>query len=121
MQHCPPVVVIPRRSSSTFTKLYLVDCGEGTQERLREDGINFLRIEHIFISHLHGDHYLGLMGLISSMHLMGRQRNCTCHGPKELKEVIDVQLRASGTYLRYPLHVPRAVPESGVVVHAMST
>ena len=97
--------------------LYLVDCGEGTQERLRAAGINFLRIGHIFISHLHGDHYLGLQGLISSMHLMGRQQELHVYGPAMLKEIIDLQLRASTTYLRYSLVFHALVPESGVVVH----
>ena len=95
---------------------YLIDCGEGTQERLRAAGVNFQRIGHIFISHLHGDHYLGLMGLISSMHLMGRQADLHIYGPPELKEIIDVQLRASGTWLRYPMHMHATVPESGQVV-----
>lgn len=94
---------------------YLIDCGEGTQERLRAVGANFARIGHIFISHLHGDHYLGLMGLISSMHLMGRTRKLYVHGPQPLQEIIEVQLRASQTYLRYPLEFRPLVPESGFV------
>lgn len=97
---------------------YMVDCGEGTQERLRAIGFNFQRIGHIFISHLHGDHYLGLQGLISSMHLMGRQAPLHVFGPAELREIIGVQLRASSTYLRYPLHVHAVRHESGVEVHA---
>ncbi len=96
---------------------YLIDCGEGTQERMRMAGINFQRIGHIFISHLHGDHYLGLMGLISSMHLMGRQTELHIYGPPDLKAIIDLQLRASGTWLRYPMHFHALVPESGQVVH----
>jgi ribonuclease Z len=92
---------------------YLIDCGEGTQERLRAIGANFSRIGHVFISHLHGDHYLGLMGLISSMHLMGRTRELHVHGPEPLKEIIDVQLRASQTYLRYPLRFHFLEPVSG--------
>jgi ribonuclease Z len=95
--------------------LYMIDCGEGTQERLRMAGVNFQRIGHIFISHLHGDHYLGLMGLISSMHLMGRLTPLHVHGPPELKAVIDIQLRVSKTYLRYPLHVHALEPVSGTV------
>lgn len=98
--------------------LHLIDCGEGTQERIRVEGINFQRIGHIHISHMHGDHYLGLMGLISSMHLMGRQKELHVHGPEALKEVIDVQLRASGTYLRYPLHFHPLPHVSGHVVHS---
>ncbi|MEO8590762.1 MAG: ribonuclease Z [Flavobacteriales bacterium] len=95
--------------------LYLIDCGEGTQERLREQGVNFMRIGHIFISHLHGDHYLGLMGLVSSMHLMGRKKELHVHGPAELKQVIDLQLQVSGTYLRYPLRFHALRPESGLL------
>lgn len=97
---------------------YMIDCGEGTQERLRAIGFNFQRIGHIFISHLHGDHYLGLMGLISSMHLMGRQAPLHVHGPPELKEIIGLQLRASSTYLRFPMQVHAIRPESGTVLHA---
>ena len=96
--------------------LYLIDCGEGTQERLRSAGVVFNRIGHIFISHMHGDHYLGLMGLISSMHLMGRRTVLHVHGPRELKQVIDLQLRVSGTYLRYPLEFHALEPENGRVV-----
>lgn len=77
-----------------------------------------MEIDRIFISHMHGDHYLGLMGLISSMHLMGRKKELHVHGPKELKEVLDVQLRASGTYLRFPLEVHPVAQASGVVVVA---
>ena len=97
-------------------RLHLIDCGEGTQERLREAGVSFLRIGHIFISHMHGDHYLGLMGLISSMHLMGRRDPLQLFGPPELREVVDVQLRASGTYLRYPLRFTAVEPVSGKVL-----
>jgi ribonuclease Z len=99
-------------------RLYLVDCGEGTQERLRQAEVNFNKIGCIFISHMHGDHYLGLMGLLSSMHLNGRKEELLVFGPPALKEVIDVQLRASQTYLRYPLWVQALAHESGVLVHA---
>lgn len=97
---------------------YLIDCGEGTQERLRAQAFNFQRIGHIFISHLHGDHYLGLLGLISSMHLMGRQTPLHIFGPPELKAIIDIQLKASGTWLRYPLQVRSLTPENGTVIHS---
>jgi ribonuclease Z len=93
--------------------LYLLDCGEGTQERLRNAGTNFMRIGHVFISHLHGDHYLGLMGLISSMHLMGRTAKLHVHGPPDLQPIIDIQLRASQTYLRYPLEFHPIHPTNG--------
>ena len=99
-------------------RLHLVDCGEGTQERLRQAEVNFNRIGTVFISHMHGDHYLGLMGLLSSMHLNGRLSGLNVYGPPELREVIDVQLRASQTYLRYPLKVYALAHESGVCVYA---
>lgn len=85
-------------------KYYLVDCGEGTQVQLRKAKISFLKINHIFISHLHGDHYFGLVGLISSMHLLGRVGDLNIHAPKEIEEIINVQLRASYTQLRFKIN-----------------
>ncbi|PRD49154.1 ribonuclease Z [Sphingobacterium haloxyli] len=84
-------------------QLFLIDCGEGTQMQLFRYGIKGSRISHIFISHLHGDHYLGLVGLLSSQHLMGRQRELHLYGPPALKEIIDLQFKHSDTRLRYPL------------------
>lgn len=96
--------------------LFLVDCGEGTQERMRMLGVNFNRIGTVLISHLHGDHYLGLLGLLSTMHLLGRTAPLQVHGPGPLKEIIDVQLRASQTYLRYPLHFTPNPDGQGVII-----
>jgi len=84
-------------------KLFLIDCGEGTQVSLRRMHIHFQRIRHIFISHLHGDHFYGLIGLISSMHLLGRTKPLHVYGPPMLKEILDIQLLASLTTLLYPL------------------
>ncbi len=86
-------------------QLYLVDCGEGTQVQLIKYGIRSNRIKHIFISHLHGDHYLGLIGLISSMHLVGRRDELHIYAPPALKEIIDLNFLHSQTVLRYPLHI----------------
>lgn len=85
-------------------KLYLIDCGEGTQLRIRDQKIKFQRINHIFISHLHGDHYFGLPGLISSMHLLGRTNDLHVYGPPGLEEIIRAMLKASKTYLNYNLY-----------------
>jgi ribonuclease Z len=82
-------------------RFFLIDCGEATQIQLRRFKLKFQRINHIFISHLHGDHYLGLVGLISSMHLLGRTFDLHIYCPPELKEIIDVQLKHSQTYLKY--------------------
>ncbi len=84
-------------------KLFLIDCGEGTQVSLRRMHIHFQRIKHIFISHLHGDHFYGLIGLISSMHLLGRTKPLHVYGPPMLKEILDQQLQASLTTLLYTL------------------
>lgn len=84
-------------------RLYMIDCGEGTQLQLLKYGIKPSRIRGIFISHLHGDHYLGLVGLISSMHLNGRTEELMIFGPSPLKEIIDIHLKYSDTRLRYPL------------------
>ncbi len=82
---------------------YLIDCGEGTQLQMQLMGLKGNRINNIFISHLHGDHYLGLMGLISTYHLTGRRAPLTVYGPKGLNEIITIQLRYSETVLQYPL------------------
>lgn len=98
-------------------RLFLVDCGEGTQERMRMLGVNMARIARIFITHLHGDHFLGLMGVVSSMHLLGRLHPLDVHGPPGLKEVIDVHLRVSETHLRFPLHFHPLQHRTGALVH----
>lgn len=76
-------------------ELYLIDCGEGTQLQLNKFGIKRNKIKYIFISHLHGDHYLGLVGLLSSMHLNGRKDEIDIFGPPELKELIELHLKHS--------------------------
>jgi len=85
-------------------KFILIDCGEATQNQLLNFGLKANRIDHIFISHLHGDHYLGLVGLLSSLHLNGRTKPMDIFGPPELKEIIDLQFKHSQTFLRYPLN-----------------
>jgi ribonuclease Z len=97
-------------------RLLLIDCGEGTQERLRVAQVNMGRISAAFISHMHGDHYLGLMGLISSMHLMGRTTPFDVFGPAPLREVIELQLRVSGSYLRFPLQFHPTEHRNGALV-----
>lgn len=84
-------------------QLFLIDCGEGTQMQLFRYGIRSTKINHIFISHLHGDHYLGLVGLLSSQHLVGRQADLHLYGPAPLKEILDLQFKHSDTRLRYTL------------------
>lgn len=83
--------------------LFLIDCGEGTQVELRRNKIKFSRIKHIFISHLHGDHYFGLIGLISTFRLLTRETDLHIYGPKGLKEVITLQLKLSDSWTNYRL------------------
>jgi ribonuclease Z len=84
-------------------KLYLVDCAEGTQQQMLRFDVKASRIDYIFISHLHGDHYLGLVGLLSSMHLNGRSKPIKVFCPPPLKEIVDLQLRYSQTTLNYEI------------------
>ena len=84
--------------------LFLVDCGEGTQMQMAKYRIRRSRIHHIFISHLHGDHYFGLIGLITSMGLLGREHDLHLHAPAQLKEMIDLQLKVADTALPFKLH-----------------
>jgi len=81
--------------------MFLVDCGEGTQMELRRYKVRLQRIDRIFISHLHGDHYLGLVGYMSSLHLLGRKSDLHIYGPPELKSLIELNMRVSQTYLSY--------------------
>lgn len=84
-------------------RYFLIDCGEATQIQLRRFKARFQAIDHIFISHLHGDHFFGLPGLLSSMHLLGRKQALTVYGPPELKEVLDKINEVSETRLSYPV------------------
>jgi ribonuclease Z len=96
--------------------LLLLDCGEGTQMALRKFVPGIQRISHIFISHLHGDHFYGLVGLISSFHLLGRINPLHIYGVPELKEIIDLQLKHSRTELVYPLEFHEIDPDKAEII-----
>ncbi|MCH7411979.1 ribonuclease Z [Belliella sp. R4-6] len=81
----------------------LLDCGEGTQIQLRKFKTKYSRVDHIFISHLHGDHYYGLMGLLSTYHLHKRVKLLTIYGPAGLDEIITTNFKYSNTRLNFPL------------------
>ena len=84
--------------------IFLIDCGEGTQMQMTKYKIRRSKISHIFISHLHGDHYFGLIGLITSMGLLGRIQELNLYAPPPLKDLIDMQLKFADTQLPFPLH-----------------
>ena len=85
-------------------ELFLIDCGEGTQVQLRRNKIKFTKINHIFISHLHGDHFYGLIGLISTFTLLNRTSDLHVYGPKGIKEIILLQLRYANSFTGYNLY-----------------
>ena len=83
---------------------YLLDCGEGTQIQMINYKIRRSKISHIFISHLHGDHYFGLIGLITSFGLLNHQQELHVFGPAPLKEIMELQLKVAETKLPFELH-----------------
>lgn len=84
-------------------RLFLIDCGEAAQMQMRKFRIKFQRIDHIFISHLHGDHYLGLMGFLFTLHLLGRTKEMHIYANPLLQEIVEMQLRASNTKMLFPI------------------
>jgi ribonuclease Z len=97
--------------------LFLVDCGEGTQQQLARYRIRWSRINYIFISHLHGDHYFGLSGLLHSMGLLHREHELHLFAPAPLKEILDLQLKAADNQLPYELHFHPLEGEKLLVQH----
>lgn len=88
----------------TADSSYLIDCGEGTQLQIKKYKIKTGKINHIFISHLHGDHYFGLIGLLASLSLTGRTQPIHLYAPAALEQIINLQLSAAESELCYPLH-----------------
>jgi ribonuclease Z len=83
---------------------YLIDCGEGTQNQLLHFKLRPTRLKYIFITHLHGDHYFGLIGLISTLNMHRRTDDLWIFGPKGLAEIITIQLKYSDAWLNFKLH-----------------
>ncbi len=98
---------------------YLIDCGEGTQMQLRKYGVKMQRIKAIFISHMHGDHYFGLVGLLNSLHLLGRKMPLEIYAPEALEAIVQLQLDASGGRLQFPIqfHVLNAPDQGSTVIY----
>ena len=88
----------------TAEQSFLIDCGEGTQMQMIEYKIRNSKINHIFISHLHGDHYFGLIGLLTSMGLAGRKHELHLYATEILKDIIELQLKVASAHLPYELH-----------------
>lgn len=84
-------------------RFFLIDCGEGTQRQMRKHKVGFSKINHIFISHLHGDHFFGLIGLISTFGILNREKELHIYGPKGIKEVTNLQLKVSKSYSKFEI------------------
>jgi ribonuclease Z len=98
-------------------RMFLIDCGEGTQVQLRKNKLKFSKINHIFISHLHGDHFYGLVGLISTFMLLNRQTDLHVYGPKGIKEIVLLQLRYSNSYTGYNLYFHELESKESEIVY----
>lgn len=98
-------------------RMFLIDCGEGTQVQLRKHKIKFSKINHIFISHLHGDHFYGLIGLVSTFMLLNRTNDLHIYGPKGIKEVITMQLRLSNAWTNYGLYFHELESKESEVIY----
>ena len=94
----------------------LIDCGEGTQVQMQKHGVKWSKLNHIFISHLHGDHYFGLPGLINSMSLLGRLAPVHLYAPAAIMPMLQNILDLADTVLTYPLHFHPLPPGSGPLV-----
>lgn len=100
-----------------YDRYFLIDCGEGTQSQIRKFKLKLNRIQHIFISHLHGDHYFGLPGLLSSLHLLNQTQSVNIYCHKELKNLLEQIFTYSDTYLKFPLHFHFLNPEKEELVY----
>lgn len=98
-------------------RLFLIDCGEGTQVQLRKNKIKFSKINHIFISHLHGDHVFGLIGLISTFTLLGRTTDLSIYGPVGIKELIMMQLKLTSSWTNYSLHFHELASKESAIIY----
>lgn len=118
---CGSATPVGQRISSAFAlkkenEIFLIDCSEGTQMHLKRYGIRMQKISRIFISHLHGDHYFGLIGLLSSLHLFGRTEPLHVYGQLPLKNIIDIQMKAGNTDLSYPLYFHEIKAEEPAII-----
>jgi ribonuclease Z len=98
----------------TLDDTYLIDCGEGTQMQMAKYKIRRAKINRIFISHLHGDHYFGLIGLLTSMSLLGRTQDLHLYASKELEEIINRQFEVAAAKLSYNL-IFHPITEEGII------
>lgn len=97
-------------------RFFLIDCGEATQIQLRRFKVAWQKINHIFISHLHGDHIIGLPGLLSSMALLGRTKPLHIYGHAGLKEYLDFHTKLFGGRMEYPIEFHLNTPKEPTLI-----
>jgi ribonuclease Z len=100
---------------TVYGEVLLIDCGEGTQIQMQRFGLKWRSVHHIFISHLHGDHYFGLPGLLNSMSLLGRTAPLHLYAPAELMPIITAILEVADSVLAYPFFF-HALPDETAVI-----
>ncbi len=97
-------------------RFYLIDCGEGTQIQLRKFGVSLLKINHLFLSHLHGDHVFGIFGLLSTLELMGRKGAFTIYAPKDFDKILQFYLSSFSHSNSFPInHIQ--IPSETSIIH----
>ena len=96
---------------------FLIDCGEGTQFRLNKFGIKRGKLDNIFISHLHGDHYFGLIGLLTSFNLNWREHPLNIYGPEGLEEIMNVHFKHSKTQLKFQINYHVLVDDEPRIIY----
>lgn len=102
-------------------RLFLIDCGEGTQMQMRKAGISFLKIDTVLISHIHGDHIFGIFGLLSTMAMLGRTAVLNIYAPAEFRPVLDFFIASFGEGLRFGIDLHDIVTGEPVIVYETRT
>ena len=110
-----------RNPSAHYVRLdkhyFLIDCGEATQLQLTKYNLRLQKIKYVLISHLHGDHLYGLVGLISTFMLLNRQTDLHVYGPKGIKEIILLQLRYSNSFTGYNLYFHELTSKESEIIY----
>lgn len=98
-------------------RFFLIDCGEGTQVQLRKAKAKFSRINNIFISHMHGDHVFGLIGLLSSFQLLGRTTPINIYGPQGIKEFIEIQFKLTESFNTFKINFIELISKTPQLIY----
>ena len=98
-------------------RLFMIDCGEGAQIQLRKAGVSFLKIEHICLSHVHGDHIFGIFGLLSTMAMLGRSSCLNVYAPASFRPVLDFYLQRFGEGVKFEINFVELDMDSPTVIY----